>query len=95
MFSATRNTTFLYSVQFTVTQYIMHTAYHNIYQSLFPYAKTTNPLIKRMNRVGDKTVRNTNTFSIITHILHVGISLQHITMTQQSSTSYQFLTKEN
>lgn len=95
MFSATRNTTFLYSVQSTVTRYIMHTVYHNIYQSLFPYVKSTNPLIKRMNRAGDKTVRSTDTFSIITHVLHVGISLQHIIMPQQSSTSYQSLTKEN
>jgi len=95
MFSATRNITFPYSVQSTVTQHIMHTVYHNIYQSLFPYVKMTNPLIKRMNTVGDKNVRNTNTFSIITHVLHAGISLQHIIMPQQSSTSYQFLTKGN
>lgn len=95
MFSATRNTTFLYSVHSTVTQYIMHTIYHNIYQSLFPYVTMTNPLNKRMNTVGDKTVRNTSTFSIITHVLHVGIPLQHIIMPQQPSISYWFLTKEN
>jgi len=73
----------------------MHTVYHNIYQSLFPYVKSTNPLIKRMNRAGDMTVRNTHTFSIITHVLQAGISLQHIIMPQQTSTSYQFPTKEN
>jgi hypothetical protein len=41
-----------------------------------------------MNRVGDKTVKNKSTFSITTHVLSVGTSLQHIIMPQQSSTSY-------
>lgn len=89
-----RNATFLYSVQSTVMQNITHIVYHNTNCSLFLYVNITNPLIT-MNRVGDKNLKNKSTFSITTHVLSAGTSLQRIIMPQQSSTTYQFLTKKN